>query len=112
MMRTLMRIFSIFVAAALLLGSSSAEAARGNGLSNLMLPPPFISTTQPPTNPVGGFSTSHSFGASPSPGSPTFDPNAALPSLNNSGSALPRVPGKTATGITEPSTGIDTTTSP
>ena len=105
------RTFSIFVAAALLLGSSSAEAARGNGLSNLMLPPPFISA-QPPTNPVAGFSTSHSFGASPSPGSPTFDPNAALPSLNNSGSALPRVPGKTATGITEPSTGIDTTTSP
>jgi hypothetical protein len=105
--------FSIFLAAALLLGSSSAEAARrGNGLSNLMLPPPFISTTQPPTNPVGGFSTSQSFGASPSPGSPTFDPNAALPSLNNSGSALSRVPGKTATGITEPSTGIDTTTSP
>jgi len=97
----MMRTFSIFVAAALLLGSSSAEAARGNGLSNLMLPPPFISTTQPPTNPVGGFSTSHSFGASPSPGSPTFDPK--LPSL---------VPGKTATGITEPSTGIDTTTSP
>jgi len=82
------RTFSIFVAAALLLGSSSAEAARGNGLSNLMLPPPFISTTQPPTNPVGGFSTSHSFGASPGLGSPTFDPNAALRSLNNAGSAL------------------------
>jgi hypothetical protein len=106
------RTFSIFVAAALLLGSSSAEAARaGNGLSNLMLPPPFISA-QPPTNPAGGFSTSHSFGASPNPGSPTFAPNAALPSLNNSGSALPPVPGKTAIGITEPSTGIDTTTSP
>ena len=107
----MMRTFSIFVAAALLLGSSSAEAARGNGLSNLMLPPPFISTTQSPTDPVGGFSTSRRFGPSPSPGSPTF-PDAALPSLNNSGSALPRVPGKTATGITESSTGIDTTTSP
>jgi hypothetical protein len=106
------RTFSIFVAAALLLGSSSAEAARaGNGLSNLMLPAPFISA-QPPTNPAGGFSTRHSFGASPNPGSPTFAPNAALPSLNNSGSALPPVAGKTAIGITEPSTGIDTTTSP
>jgi hypothetical protein len=61
----MMRAFSIFVAAALLLGSSSAEAARGNGLSNLMLPPPFTTTTQPPTNPVGGFSTSHSFGLHP-----------------------------------------------
>ena len=68
--------FCMFLAVALLLGSSSAEAARhGNGLSNLMLPPPFISTTQPPTNPV-----------SPRPGSPTFDHDAALPSLNNSGS--------------------------
>ena len=93
------RTFSIFIAAALLLGSNSAEAAhRGNGLSNLMLPPPFISTTRPSN--------------APSPGSPTFDPNAALPSLDNSGSALAPVPGKTATGIYEPRTGINTTTSP
>src|SRR5262249_982725 len=89
--------FSIFVAAALLLGSSSAEAARG-----IMLPPTSPSTSAPlipQTNPIGGAGTGQSFGALPgAPGSPTYDPNAALPSLNNQGSALAPLAGPTASG--------------
>jgi hypothetical protein len=51
--------FLIFVVAALLVGSSSAEAARGTaaGNSNLILPatPPISSAPLPPqTNPIGG----------------------------------------------------------
>ena len=74
--------FSIFVAATLLLASSSAEAARN---SNLILPPtPSISTAPPQTNPIGGVGTGQNFGALPGePGSPTYNPNAALPPLNN-----------------------------
>jgi hypothetical protein len=95
--------FSIFVVATLLLAPTSAEAAwMGN--SNLILPPPSpsISTAPPQTNAIGGANqgiapglpeinpiTGQAFGASPGqPGSPTYDPNAALPSLNNAGSAL------------------------
>src|SRR5262245_58551444 len=86
--------FSVFLAAALLLGSTSAEAARGTaaGSTNPMLPPPspFSSTPLTPhTNPIGGAGIGQNFGALPgNPGSPTFDPSAALPSLNNPGSAL------------------------
>jgi len=120
--------FSILVAAALLFGSSSAEAARGTaGNNNLMLPPiPPISTAPPQTNPIGGVNTGQSFGVLPgfphtnpiggagtsqnfgalpgNPGSPTFDPNAALPSLNDPGSALAPTPGTSASGINTPST--------
>jgi len=99
--------FSIFVATTLLLASNSAEAARGTAAGsnkNLMLPPPpVISTAPPQTNPIGGTNTQstppgvlgsefnpitgQSFGAlSGQPGSPTFDPNAALPSRGNAGS--------------------------
>jgi hypothetical protein len=93
--------FSVFLTAALLLGSGSAEAARGTALgSNPMLPPPspFSSTPLTPhTNPIGVPAPGQSFGARPGfPGSPTFDPNAALPSLNNSGSAP--AAGPTASG--------------
>ncbi len=122
------RTFSIFVAAALLLGSSSAEAARGTAgsNSNLLLPPqPPISSTPlipqtnpiggvnqsvgvvsglPQTNPIGGAGTGQNFGALPGdPGSPTYNPNAALPPLNNPA-------GTSASGITTPST-TGTTTS-
>jgi hypothetical protein len=104
--------FSILVAAAVLLGSSSAEAARGTaaGNNNLMLPPiPPISTAPPQTNPIGGAGTGQSFGALPgNPGSATFDPNAALPSLNNPGSALAPTPGTSASGINTPSTSSGT----
>jgi len=112
--------FSIFVAAALLLATPSAEAARepAAGNRNPALPPiPQISTAPPQTNPLGGVNqsfgvvpgfdqtnpvTGQAFGALPGgPGSPTYDPNAALPSLNNAGSAL--APAGTS-GLTAPST--------
>ena len=87
----------IFLAAALLLGSSGAEAAQTN--RNIILaPPPSISTAPPQTNPIGGtlpggfpqtnpnegVGNIQDFGALPGePGSPTYNPNAALPPLNN-----------------------------
>jgi hypothetical protein len=50
------------------------------------------------------------FGALPgSPGSPTYDPIATLPSLNNSGSALAPNPGTSAAGFGSPNTNTGTT---
>ena len=88
--------FPIFLAAALLLGSSGAEAAQTN--NNIILaPPPPISSTPPQTNPIGGAGTGPTFGAlQGNPGSPTYNPNAALPPLNN------------PAGTTEPSTSSGT----
>jgi hypothetical protein len=111
--------FPFLAAAALLLGASTAQAARpmGHGAdSNISIPatPPLQSSVPPTTNsgaldvprPLGtppvnagalgitnpgaiGVPNPQSFGALPgSPGSATFDPNAALPSLDNQGSAL------------------------
>jgi hypothetical protein len=103
--------FPIFLAAALLLGSSGAEAAQTN--HNIILAPP-ISSTPPQTNPgaIGllnpanpAFGASQNFGALPgNPGSPTYNPNAALPSLGNSGSALAPSAGTSSSGINTPST--------
>jgi hypothetical protein len=100
--------FPIFLAAALLLGSSGAEAAQTN--HNIILAPP-ISSTPPQTNSgtIGllnpanpAFGTSQNFGALPgNPGSPTYNPNAALPSLGNSGSPSA---GTSSSGINTPST--------
>jgi hypothetical protein len=88
----------IFLAAALLLGSSGAEAAQTNRNIILAPPPSPISTAPPQTNPIGGtlpggFSQTNpnegvgniqDFGALPGdPGSPTYNPNAALPPLSN-----------------------------
>jgi hypothetical protein len=110
--------FSIFVATTLLLASSySAVAAREAAAGNrnvVIAPIPQISTAPPQTNPIGGVNqnfdplagsaqtnpvTGEAFGASPgAPGSPTYDPNAAL---NNPGSALAPLaplPGTTAPG--------------
>jgi hypothetical protein len=109
--------FAILAAAALLLGASSAEAARPmGGNSNIIIAPtpPLQSSLPPQTNsgalnmpqPLGappvntgaigitspsalGVPGQQSFGALPgNPGSATYDPNAALPSLGNSGSAI------------------------
>jgi hypothetical protein len=106
---------SIFVAATPLLASSGAEAARGTagGSTNLMLPPtPPASTAQPHTNPIGGVFTDQGLGALPgAPGSSTYDPFGALPSLNNPGSPLAPTPGTSATGINTPSTSSGTTSS-
>ena len=55
------------------------------------------------------------FGALPGePGSATYDPNAALPSLGNEGSSIAPTPGTSDAGFNQPSvssgTGIDTGT--
>jgi hypothetical protein len=100
-------IFSIFVVTTLLLASTGAVAARGVVAGNrnaVIAPVPQISTAPPQTNPIGGVNqnfdplagsaqtnpvTGEAFGALPgAPGSPTFDPNAALPNVNVPGSAL------------------------
>jgi len=109
--------FPIFLAAALLLGSSGADAAQTN--NNIILaPPPPISSTPLQTNSgtIGllnpanpAFGASQNFGALPgNPGSPTYNPNAALPSLNNQGSALAPTTGTSAAGINTPSTSSGT----
>ena len=52
------------------------------------------------------------FGALPgSPGSATYDPNAALPALGNPGSALAPNPGTSAAGFGSPNTNTGTTPS-
>jgi hypothetical protein len=126
--------FPFLAAAALLLGASTAQAARpmGHGAnSNIIIPTPQLQSSVPPTTnsgaldvprPLGtppvnagalgitnpgaiGVPNPQSFGALPgSPGSATFDPNAALPSLDNQGSALAPTPGTSASGIRAPST--------
>ena len=123
-------------AAALLLAASSAQAARPmGGNSNIILPPapPLQSSLPPMTNsgalntpqPLGtppvntgalgitgpaslGVPGQQSFGALPgNPGSATYNPNAALPSLGNSGSAIAPDEGSSATGVNTPSRGVN-----
>jgi len=49
-----------------------------------------------------------SFGSLPdNPGSATYNPNAALPSLGNSGSAIAPDEGSPATGLNTSSTGVN-----
>jgi hypothetical protein len=127
--------FPFLAAAALLLGASTAQAARpmGHGAdSNISIPatPPLQSSVPPTSNsgaldgpqtigtpPVNagaigtmnpgaiGVPNKQSFGALPGqPGSATYDPKAALPSLDNQGSALAPTPGTSASGIRAPST--------
>jgi hypothetical protein len=136
--------FPILAAVALLIGASTACAARPMGQGamssnrNIITspPPPLQSSLPPPTNsgalgvpqtfvpqtlgtpPVNaggigftnpaatGVPNQQSFGALPgNPGSATYDPNAALPSLNNQGSALAPIQGTSASGFNTPSTG-------
>jgi len=97
------------------------------GNSNIFLPPapPLQSSLPPMTNsgalnapqqfgtpPVNagalGTTGQQSFGALPgNPGSATYNPNAALPSLGNSGSAIAPDEGSSATGVNTPSTGVN-----
>ena len=88
-------------------GGGHFMAAHGAAAGNrdaVIAPVPQISTAPPQTNPIGGVNqnfdplagsaqinpvTGQAFGALPgAPGSPTFDPNGALPNVNNPGSAL------------------------
>lgn len=66
-----------------------------------------------PTDPVTTNSMLQNFGALPGePGSPTYDPNAALPTLGNEGSSIAPTPGTSDAGFNTPSvssgTNIDT----
>jgi hypothetical protein len=64
-----------------------------------------IGITSPSALGVPGQQT---FGALPgNPGSATYDPNAALPSLGNSGSAIAPDQGSSATGVNTPSTNVN-----
>ena len=127
--------FPILAAVALLLGASTAQAARPMGNSNIILAPtpPLQSSLPPMTNsgalnmpqplgtppvnpgPIGitnpaalGVPGQGSFGALPgNPGSATYDPNAALPTLGNSGSAISPDQGTSAGGINAPSTNVN-----
>jgi hypothetical protein len=129
--------FPILAAVAVLfLGAGSAQAARPiGGNSNIILPPapPLQSSLPPMTNsgalntpqPLGmppvntgalvttgpaslGVPGQQSFGALPgNPGSATYNPNAALPSLGNSGSAIAPDEGSSTTGVNTPSTGVN-----
>ncbi len=59
-----------------------------------------------------GIGTQSNFGALPgSPGSATYDPNAALPSLGNAGSALAPNPTTSGAGFGSPNTNSGTTPS-
>jgi hypothetical protein len=98
-------------------------------------PPPMESSLPPPVNP-GTLSGPPEFGLPPvnagtimplnqqtitdqpnfgalpgSPGSATYDPSAALPSLDNTGSALAPNPGTSAAGFGSPNTNTGTTPS-
>src|SRR5262245_13625067 len=106
--------FPIFLAAALLLGTASAEAAHQKAARNNPIP------TTPHTNPSGGIGTGQSFPPISSapltppnpiedaptlntqtfgglPGAPTYNPFAALPPLNNPAAPAP-LPGPTPSG--------------
>ena len=112
--------FPILAALALLLGASTAQAAsRPMGNSKILAPTPPLQTSLPPPtnsgalnmpqNPAAlGLPGQGSFGALPgSPGSATYNPNAALPTLGNSGSAILPDQGTSAAGINAPSTNVN-----
>jgi hypothetical protein len=84
--------FPILLLVTLLTGASGAQAASTGAIgSNPLLPPPSAITPLPQTNP--GLLGPNAFGAqSPgalpgTPGSPTYNPFGALPSLNNPGTS-------------------------
>ena len=118
-------------------GTAQAARAMGHGAnSNIIIaPPPPLQSSLPPTpnlgalnlpEPLGtppvnagaigttnpaalGVPGEQSFGALPgNPGSATYDPNAALPSLDNQGSVLAPTPGTSASGFNTPSTSSGT----
>ncbi len=121
---------------ALLANAGVAQAAsKSGGMSSSSLgivTPPIESSVPPYTNP-GGLGAPTEFGTPPvnagaiappminspysdgalpgAPGSATYDPNAALPSLDNSGSALAPNPGTSAAGFGSPNTNTGTTPS-
>jgi hypothetical protein len=124
----------VILAAVLLLSTGIARAAPRGAANNMSAPPgetvtpPTESPVPPPVNP-GALSGPAEFGmpavnsgaiaplnqqtvtdqpnygALPgNPGSATYNPNAALPSLDNPGSALAPLPGTSGAGFNSPST--------
>ncbi len=122
---------AILVAAALSLDASAAFAAKPMNRNMTFAVPPPVPVATPnlgalsvPAQGIGGMlgnpgalgtinpaaNGQQSFGALPGdPGSPTFDPNAALPSLGNTGTALAPTVGTSAAGFTSPSTNSGST---
>jgi hypothetical protein len=124
-------LFLVFTAPALLIGAGTAIAAPHGGHGAAMMNPgASIGSTAPLTpelNP-GALGAPAEFGTPPvntgaigpaaqeginaqdygavpgEPGSATYDPNAALPSLDNQGSAVAPNPGTSAAGFRSPST--------
>ena len=94
---------SIFVAATPLLASSGAEAARGTAGGSTNLDAAAHSPSQHSSTPYQPYRRRvhrPGVGALPgAPGSSTYDPFGALPSLNNPGSPLAPTPGTSAAGI-------------
>lgn len=124
----------VILAAVLLLSTGIAQAAPRGAANHMSAPPveivtpPAESSVPPPVNPgllqgPAEFGTpavnsgtivplnqqtitnQPNYGALPgNPGSATYDPNAALPSLDNLGSALTPLPGTSGAGFNSPST--------
>jgi hypothetical protein len=129
-----MKPYPVLLAAALLLNAGIAQAApRAGGAGNHMsapsiesVPPPTESPPQVNPGTLQGpaefgspavnsgaiaplnqqtIGDQPNYGALPgNPGSPTYDSNAALPSLGNPGSALAPLPGTSGAGFNSPST--------
>ncbi len=117
------------VALAAIAVSAAADAKDTRRGSNIILSaPPVVSATRAPPVPtvnsgalgpmpqttlgtplgnpglVSLLTQSSNFGALPGePGSSTFDPTAALPSLGNAGTAIAPIPGTSAAGFNSPS---------
>jgi hypothetical protein len=118
-------------------GGTVQAAPKGAGMSSSsvgIVTPPIESSVPLYTNP-GGLGAPTEFGTPPvnagaiapfsqpnitgqydgalpgAPGSATYDPNAALPSLDNPGSALAPNPGTSAAGFGSPNTNTGTTPS-
>ena len=119
----------LILASVALLANAGIAQAKGHGMSappTGLITPPIESSVPPPVNP-GALSSPAEFGTPPvnsgalglprqatinnqfndgalpgAPGSSTYDPNAALPSLDNQGSALAPNPGTSAFGFRNP----------
>ncbi len=114
-------------------GADAKDMRRGSNI--ILSPPPVVSATPvapvPTVNsgalsplpqttlgtPLGNpgltnpLTQGSNFGALPGePGSPTFDPNAALPALGNAGTPIAPIPGTSAAGFNTPSVTSGTNT--
>lgn len=123
----------LILAAAALLANAGIAQAKGDGMSapSAGIVAPSIESSGPPAVNPGALSGPAEFGTPPvnsgligpitsqyndgalpgAPGSATYDPNAALPSLDNPGSALAPNPGTSAAGFGSPNTNTGTTPS-